>query len=423
MFEFNSYNFDPKTYRAVFNYTGADGTNFSEQIQFSPSNQQPNLDLIERAMFLSFVLIGTSYYKAHPTPNLKFDFPLDDFQAHFFDIVYQEGLSQFAFENQLTRAELAHFSPNTTASTKALDASSYEGFLSLQSGGKDSLLTATIFAHEHPTYLYISSSDTYPKILDELGGELQIIHRKIDKVALQKSGGLNGHVPITYIVQSLALIQAIINRQATVLTSIGQEGNEPHVYIEDLAVNHQWSKTWAAEKLFSEYVKRYISPDLHVGSALRGFSELKIAELFAKNCWEKYGHQFSSCNVANYRQGITNQNLSWCGNCAKCANSYLLFAPFIAREDLDSLYGGKSLFENPKLTDIFKGLLGVDGVMKPFECIGEVDELRQAYALKLPEYPDLPFPVPASSFDYEALGNMQPFFRQLAEKTGVYDEF
>ena len=422
MFKFKSYYFNPATYLATFEYEGNDGVNFVEKIQFRHSQHQLDAELLDRAMFLSFILIGTSYYKAHPTKKVSLKTPLDEFQAQFFNTVYQEGLSQFAFENQLDRNDLAQFETGSESSPTAIEAQSYSGILSLQSGGKDSLLTATLFQEQNPSYLYISSSDNHPLVLDELGGELQIIKREIDKTALNRTGGLNGHVPITYIVESLALIQAIINHQSTIMTSIGREGNEAHAYIGDLAVNHQWSKTWPAEQLMSEYVKRYISPDLHIGSPLRGFSELKIAELFAKKCWDGYGHRFSSCNVANYRQGTNNRELGWCGNCAKCANTYLLFSPFIERTELDSLYANQSLFIKPDLTGTFKGLLGVDGFMKPFECIGEIDELRQAYELRLPSYPELPFSVPESHFDYQKITEMQPYFQNLLNQTGAFNE-
>jgi len=93
--------------------------------------------------------------------------------------------------------------------------------------------------------------------------------------------------------------------------------------------------------------------------------------------------------------------LRWCGECSKCANTYLLFAPFIKREELDSLFGGKSLFENPKLVKDFKGLLGVGDEIKPFECVGEIADLRFAYHHRLPEYPSLPFDVPESDFDID----------------------
>ena len=417
MFRCLEYTFNEENYIATFRYENA-GVEFTERVKFKKTDKIIDRKLLDRALFLSFILIGTSYYKTRPTKNvLVEEKTLDDFQAKFFSTVYQEGLSQFAYENHLTREDLGHFSRNADMSDAPIDLNpaDYDGELVLQSGGKDSLLTATLVADKNPTFWYLGSSENYPKILDEVAGksELQIATREIDLESLKRADGLNGHVPITYIVQSLALTQAILNHNRMVITSIGREGAEPHAWIDDLPVNHQWSKTWEAEKLFAEYIKRYISKDLKVGSMLRKYSELKIAELFAKNCWDKYGKKFSSCNVANYRQKAENGELKWCGNCAKCANSYLLFAPFVNREELDEIIGnGKSLFENENLIDDFKGLLGVDNYLKPFECVGETAELRAAYHQRRNEYPSLPFEVPASDFDKDKLYESQDLWNE-----------
>ena len=401
VFRFLSYYFDRSTYTATFVYQGIDNTIFTEKIFFAPKPgtntssfnllDDPDLNqLLDQAMFLAFILIGTSYYKAHPTTNIRLDRPLDDFQAHFFSTVYQEGLSQYAFENRLTRASLATFRPTPGFQNKpAIDYRGH-GVLALQSGGKDSLLVAELLNENKISFVpwYISSSPdrSHPNVIDHLDDNFNhqkasVIYRQIDHLHLQQTGGRNGHVPVTFIVESLALIQAILNHQNIILTSIGREGEEPHAMIGDLPVNHQWSKTWQAEQLMSEYIKRYLSSDLHLGSPIRHLSELRVADLFVQKCWQKYGYSFSSCNEANYKQNNQNHTLKWCGHCAKCANSYLLFCPFIPPQFLQSLFGDQDLFLDPNLTQIFKGLLGVDGEMKPFECVGSVEEQWPRYIL------------------------------------------
>ena len=442
MFKFLDYNFDEKDFIATFRYTfldhfnnpaepideynsaiSTDSTNptipiFTETIKFQKTDKTIDYELLDRALFLSFILIGTSYYKAKPTSSIILNHNIDKNQVKLFNYVYQEGLSQYAYENNLTRDQLAHFAPNSPDESDPipLNPGEYSGILSLQSGGKDSLLTAELLENTDHSFLYCGNIDAYPDILKHLNGDCQVIQRHIDLENLQKFGGLNGHVPVTYILTSLAIIQVILNHQSVVLLSIGREGNEPHSYINGtnpLPVNHQWSKTWEAEKLLVDYVHRYISKDLNIGSLLRKYSELKIAELFADKCWKKYGHEFSSCNVANYKQGTNNHKLRWCGNCAKCANSYLLFAPFIERAELDSLFNTVSLFQNPNLVDDFQGLLGLNGHLKPFECVGETAELQKAYHLKRPEYPDLPFSVPNPDYDYQMLSDSQSILDEL----------
>lgn len=407
-FIFKSYSFDPQSATASFEYGFEGGREFTETIQFGGGEVENNQDVLDKALFLAFILIGTSYYKTFPSVHVQLERPLDEWQASFFTSVYQEGLSQFAYENELTRANLAHFSAKEFYQPKITWPYTGSGTLVLQSGGKDSLLTATVLNKEHTPFIgwYLSSSNRHPAILDEIVTDLKTSIRTIDIASLKQAateGGLNGHVPITYIVQSLAVIQAILLGKSDVFVSIAHEGEEPHHHIDDLPVTHQWSKTWAAEQAFAEYVKRYISPDIRIGSPLRHLSELRVAELFVENAWDKYGHEFSSCNVANYQQGNDNSTLKWCGNCPKCANSYLLFAPFVDSNELKSIFNGQDLFTKPILEKTFKGLLGIDGEPKPFECIGEIDELRLAYhmAQTKGEYGSLPFDVPTSDFDYK----------------------
>lgn len=438
-FEFVSYEFDEKSLRATFRYRGGTPenpldfvkiTDFSNRAQNSSQSEDvvrraPSYDreLLDRALFLSFIINGTSYYKAFPSREVILPFAIDQAQADFFNHVFQEGLSQFAYENKLERKDLAHFiSTNNNEKIRSgienntSDNEKNRSFIALQSGGKDSLLTATLLNEKKLpwTAIYVTTSGSYPQILNEVGAEnIEIIHRDIDLETLkiaESLGGKNGHVPVTYINISLALIQAILDGKNTILTSIGHEGEENHSIIKssgneaDLPVNHQWSKTKEAEKLLQDYVKNYVSPDFEIYSPLRKYSELKIAELFVEKCWQKFGHKFSSCNVINYGQRTDNSTLRWCGECAKCANSYLLFAPFLEPSELNSIFPNqKSLFEKPELENDFKGLLGVDNHLKPFECVGEIAELRLAYHLKKPGYPDLPFAVPKSDFDYNKL--------------------
>lgn len=402
-FVFEDYGYDATGKTAYFTYRFDDDQSFTERIEFTEASATYDEAVFARAMFLAFILIGTSYYKTAPTRDIRFaNNDIDDWQADFLNHVYQEGLSQFAFENKLTRDDLAKFAATGEAELAVPYAG--EGILSLQSGGKDSLLVGRKLqkAGRDFTSFYISSTGRYPGVIDRLGAQTLVVKRLLDSDGLGRAGergALNGHVPVTYIVLAISLLQAVLTGKGTVLAAIGHEGEEPHAWIGDLPVNHQWSKTWQAEQLFADYVKRYISADIRVGSPLRGLSELAVAEQFVQLVWDGYSTSFSSCNIANYQQGMNNQHLRWCGHCPKCANSYLLFAPFVAAAELQTLFSG-DLFTQPDLTETFKGLLGIDGVMKPFECVGETDELRSAYhqAQSKGGFAALPFTVPESDF-------------------------
>lgn len=409
-FIFESYEYDPEKFMASFRYSFDGERHFEERVYFGGGNADEVL--LDSALQLAFYVAGTSYYKAFPTQQVIFNTAEpDESQAMFLQKVYREGLSQFMFENKLTPEQMVQFA-SSKKNKQSHSEYEGEGAVVLQSGGKDSLLLATLLDQQESVYvpLYMNTSESHPGVLDELTQPLRTMRRVIDIEALKlakNDGALNGHVPVTYIVLAYALVGALLHGESSVLAAVGNEGAEAHAFIGDIPVNHQWSKTWEAEQLFSGYVQQYITPTFRVGSPLRGFSELKIAELFVQHCWEKFGHSFSSCNVANYGLGVDNSKLKWCGDCPKCANSYLLFAPFIEPEELQSLFGGEDIFQKPSLTETFKGMLGIDGVMKPFECVGEIDELRLAYHMAQEKYDStvyqLPFEVPESSFDYHKI--------------------
>lgn len=418
-FVFERYAFDTDSNTATFHYSFDDTIHFSERVHFGRANDY-DAAALDRALQLAFVLAGVSYYKAFPTKKVVLKtIELDAGQATFFTAVYQSGLSQFVYENNIDPADIARFEPTTENVSQPTDYSG-EGIVALQSGGKDSLLMAELLAKKGVDFTpwYISQVDMIPAVLQTFQHPLRHAKRDIDMVALtgaKQNGGLNGHVPVTFIVLSFALIDAILLGKSTILMGIGHEGEEPHAMIGDYAVTHQWSKTWGAEQLFQDYVHENVASTIDVGSPLRGYSELRIAKLFAKHAWETYSHAFSSCNVANYRQGHDNSQLSWCGDCPKCANSYLLFAAFVEPSELYRLFDG-NLFEKQSLQADFKGLLGVDGAMKPFECVGEVAELQKAYELALENgYEPLPFSVEKSDFNIDTIYDAQDWAVQMIQ--------
>lgn len=207
-FRFLGYNYQAGD--ATFRYQGPNGDIFTEKVNFTidpgrptpvvanepvtPTSKlhpfTPDPALLDRALFLAFVLVGLSYYKTAPTPVVDLPYKLTKDQVNFFNHVYQEGLSQFAFENGLKREDLAHFSistptprvpiippaaknpeplapPSTASEDKdhhPQSRASRDASLVLVSGGKDSLLLATLARKDHPILpAYVTSTDSYPK--------------------------------------------------------------------------------------------------------------------------------------------------------------------------------------------------------------------------------------------------------------------
>lgn len=379
---------------------------FQEKIRLQHPANTYDKTAFDSAMQLAHLLLGISYYKAVAGATVEHPYSLSPSQAAFFTTTYRDGLSQFIFENDLSPDILPVF----VATSDEVTPHEYDGkngFYALQSGGKDSLLLAKLLQQKNVAtdFLHITPTDVYPDVLNHLPGKLVTIKRSVDIAALKTIGGYNGHVPVTYLVQAIALLQAILDGKQGVLAAIGHEGEEPYHMLGDYAVRHQWSKTAAAEKMLIEYLSAHVGQGIVLGSPLRTYSELRIAELFVQHAWIEYSRQFSSCNEANYRQDADNRQLAWCGCCAKCANNFLLFAPFVQPSELARVIGSNMLADE-SLRPLFLGLMGIDGYEKPFECVGETEELRLAYEMARAAWPSAGYgigvEIPVSTFDYRA---------------------
>ena len=204
-------------------------------------------------------------------------------------------------------------------------------------------------------------------------------------IALNQDGAINGHVPISAIWAFLSVITALLTNQKYIAFSNEASANQPTLEIDGQNINHQYSKTLEFEQDFQNYVTTFIHPELKYFSLLRPFSELYIAEMFAQKAWPKYKDKFSSCN-RNFTQSAEGK-LFWCGECPKCAFVFLILAPFTKPAELLNIFG-KNLLADPDLKQTWLELLGKTE-HKPFECVGTIEEVKQAFLLAQKYYPEV----------------------------------
>ena len=69
----------------------------------------------------------------------------------------------------------------------------------------------------------------------------------------------------------------------------------------------------------------------------------------------------------------------WCGKCPKCLSTYLTLYPYLGEKTKEIF--GKDLLEDAGLIPVVKGLLRENNVVKPFECVATVDEIKTAILL------------------------------------------
>ena len=353
-----------------------------------------------------FFVAGVSYFKAYLPPEIVVEAGEIDTQlAEFLNKTYQRGLGEFFYVNQLDPMTKISF-PVNTESTQPL---SFEvnGLLIGIGGGKDSLVSVEALRDtvgDLSTWSLGHKKQLSP-LVERVGLSHYWVERNWDKSLLDHNtgGALNGHVPISAILACAGVVTAILSGKHDVVVSNEASANEPTLQYKGVWVNHQYSKSEEFEKDFQSLLNHYFTNSIRYYSLLRPLSELKICELFAKSYFDKYNDVFSSCNRAFTHDS---PGLFWDGKCSKCAFVFLALTPFVPRENLEKLFGGKNLLLDPELETTYKNLLGIEGD-KPLECVGEIKESRSAMDLAKKQYQELQkyqYQIP-SDYNYRAVAH------------------
>ena len=332
-------------------------------------------ELLQNIIFNIGMVELISYWKAAcpPTVIIK-PHTLTKNQILFWKKLYYNGLGEFFYLNNIKTTQ-EDFMNISIESSKNLNKTEYgvdNSVIVPIGGGKDSVVSLELLKE--------SFKDIRPLILNprgatletsEIGGfkrkELIEINRTIDPLLLQlnNEGFLNGHTPFSALLAFVTLLAATISGKRNIALSNESSANEATV--ENTNINHQYSKSYEFEKDFREYVSENISDSFNYFSFLRPLSELQIAKLFAT--YPKYFNKFKSCNAGSKTD-------SWCGNCPKCMFAFIILSPFIDAHVMEHIFG-KDLFNDIKLLTYFNELIGISEV-KPFECVGTVDEVNIA---------------------------------------------
>jgi len=356
------------------------GVEFCEVATF-----EPDVDLdaggVASAAVLYHLLAGLSYYKAFAARTIELgELEVGDAAAALLAGALQSGLGEFAYRNQLDLRDVA-LSGGRPVRRVELPASE-RGPLVPFGGGIDSIVTATELAVDADEALFVLSngSERFAAIeRPALRTGLPIVrcHRRLDDKILSSraSGWLDGHVPVTAILSSLALVAAIAQRRSSVVMSNERSASSPNLVVDGRAVNHQWSKSLACEELLRGALDERLANGPAYFSALRDRSELWVASAFARH--PEYFSEFMSCNRA-FLQDPSKRATTWCGTCDKCLFTNLVLAPFLGRAVLDSVFSGRAPLDDPLRRADLEILVGLTASPKPFECVGDADECATA---------------------------------------------
>jgi len=133
-------------------------------------------------------------------------------------------------------------------------------------------------------------------------------------------------------------------------------------------INHQWGKSSAAEGHLNDYLQGELLVDASYSSLLKPLWDIGIFRILAR--WPDAVPLTHSCNVAK----------PWCLACPKCAYVWLQCFAFLPLETLRATFGTTNLADDSRNRLAFRQMLGLED-HTPFECVGQIDEARLAFAL------------------------------------------
>lgn len=387
-FVFKDCQFDENTKELVLAYSMDESLEFIEKFKFDFEFVKYDYKALKRAMENLFFMAGISYYKMYLPPEIVMGKGvMDESTSAFLSKTYQRGLGEFWYVNQLDPNTQISFPVNATVFQNTQ--SSNDGILVAIGGGKDSLTSVELLRDKIPNLATwsLNHREQLAPLVERIGLPHLWVDRTLDpKIKeLNEQDALNGHIPISAIFACVGTVVAILSGKRDIVVSNEQSANEPTLVYEGVEINHQYSKTLEFERDYQNLLLKHFGESQRYYSLLRPYGDLRVSEIFAKIAFNKYKDVFSSCNKA-FR--LDSRNISWCGECPKCAFTFLIFTPFIAREELEILWNGKNLLQDPEFEPIYKQLLGINSD-KPFECVGEIRENRTAMIMAQQQYLDL----------------------------------
>ncbi len=388
-FEFVSRSFDSKTKEAVFSYRlygESSSLSFTEKVIFPESACDAHVpDGLREKIFDSLhIILGLSYYKLYCPPSFVCPYSFTQEEAFFWNTVYEKGLGEFLYKNNISHDSLAKFV--ATSSGQQIDSFTFNKLLKQESlvgigGGKDSIVAGELLKKIRPIKALLIETNTLSPIAEQvvntMGVSSVVVRRFLDPQIFENhSNSYNGHIPISAIFAFLGYATAVFCEYDSVVVGNEYSSNFGNILYEQKEINHQWSKSLEFEKLFQEYTRKFFTSEVKYFSLMRPYYEVRIAQMFTE--FTQYFPIFSSCNrsfTVHKEPGKTN----WCGECAKCVFVFVLFSAFLEKEVLVNIFG-KNLYEVPTLNNLLKDVLGV-GNLKPFDCVGVFEEAQYAARL------------------------------------------
>ena len=364
-------------------YAFDDGPELVERVRFpdAPVVPQTRKPAFDAALRLLHGIAGVSYYKAGVPERIESDGGgFDDATAALLETLYVDGLAEFAYRNGLDLRGRIVFPRHGAHAGPASAIGLSHRTLAPIGGGKDSLVVVEALKANgaESSAVWVGNSPLIAAVAARTGLPVLNIARELPPLLFEynRLGAWNGHIPVTAINSAILVCAAILYGFDAIAFANERSASSATLEYDGRQVNHQWSKGWAFERAFAAHVHSHVAADLDYFSLLRPFAELAVTRAFAKS-GAAYFDAFSSCN-RNFRILGPKPADRWCGHCPKCHFVFLALAPFLPKPRLLAIFG-RNLLDDETQAAGFDALIEYRD-HKPFECVGEAQEARAAFA-------------------------------------------
>ncbi|RMH43686.1 MAG: hypothetical protein D6689_04370 [Deltaproteobacteria bacterium] len=145
--------------------------------------------------------------------------------------------------------------------------------------------------------------------------------------------------------------------------------NEPNLVWDATGepINHQWGKSYDAQRLVDAYLASELVADLRYVSPLQPVHDPVVFYLLNRD--RDAVAATHSCNITK----------PWCWRCAKCAYVWLGYMAYLPRAAVEPLLA-VPILSSPATRPAFRQLMGL-AERTPFECVGTAGETHLALAL------------------------------------------
>ena len=405
LFRYVGLDLDQTTVRGTFE---VDGRIFSETVEFEGVGTL-DTPAVRSVAELWFLVAGLSYYKTGAARRIDVgSTPLGSAGRRLLEAALRDGLGEFSYHNDLPLDDVTIEGGDSVAEAPiTLDP---RRVLVPFGGGIDSVVTVESLSSDLEISLFIVSPSTgrfAPLEATAAKTGLPVVRatRHLDSQLLSgEDSFFHGHVPVTAMITLLCAMAAVASGRGGVVMSNEHSASIPNLEWSGREINHQWSKSLAAEVLIADALRERLGDQLVVASFLRARSEVWVAQVFSQ--LPAYHHVFRSCNRA-FRQSMDQRHSSWCGVCDKCLFVNLVLAPYVPRATLREIFGHEPLSDAAR-DEQLRVLVGLGAEAKPFECVGDPDESAVALSKvsHMDEWRDVPRLIeiaevtsPSRSFD------------------------